>query len=269
MSATRAQSDERRAKLQHVGVRAGYWLRCASHVSSLRIFAPRPAHQFRSCYLPLDQMDDDLVSRPHCYRSCVACFRVFSSVLFLVAGFALPPGILTVIINGTRVANFAIGVARVWFRRGISFRSQHSQQFEPESEDPVHGISQRCNAGDLDRSFPEEVVLQSSEQPEVVQEVPIVVLSLAWIDEVKTLKQGDIHVGKRSKQRLLLPSFCANRYKVSEFGRDRTVVLHRAEVREDPQSRRRVHELSGKRLLCHCRQNEKCHADNLRDLFRQ
>ena len=41
-----------------------------------------------------------------------------------------------------------------------------------------------------------------------------------------------------------------------------------AEVREDPQYGLRVHELSGKRLLCHCRVTEKCHADNLRDLFR-
>ena len=29
-----------------------------------------------------------------------------------------------------------------------------------------------------------------------------------------------------------------------------------------------MHEQSGKSLLCHCRQNEKCHADNLQDLFR-
>ena len=92
--------------------------------------------------------------------------------------------------------------------------------------------------------------------------------SWAWVDEVKTLKQGDIDVGRGSKQRGLLPSFWENRYKVSEFGRDRAVALHRAEVREDLQYGRRVHELPGKRLLCHCRQNEKCHADNLRDLFR-
>ena len=30
-----------------------------------------------------------------------------------------------------------------------------------------------------------------------------------------------------------------------------------------------IHELSGKRLSCHCRQNEKCHAENLQDLFRE
>ena len=55
---------------------------------------------------------------------------------------------------------------------------------------------------------------------------------------------------------------------MSKFGRDRAVELHATEVQEDPQCRLRIHELSGKRLLCHCRPAEKCHADNLRDLFR-
>ena len=85
----------------------------------------------------------------------------------------------------------------------------------------------------------------------------------AWVDEVKTVKQGDIYVGRGSKQRGLLPSFWANRYKVSKFGIDRAVELHRAEVQEVPQYGLKVHELSGKRLLCHCRH----HANNLRDLF--
>ena len=53
-----------------------------------------------------------------------------------------------------------------------------------------------------------------------------------------------------------------------KFGRDRAVELHATEVQEDPQYRLRIHELSGKRLLCHCRAAEKCHADNLRALFR-
>ena len=60
----------------------------------------------------------------------------------------------------------------------------------------------------------------------------------------------------------------ANRYKVSKFGRDRAVELHRKEVQEDPQYGRRVHELSGKRLLCHCKPDEKCHAQNIQELFR-
>ena len=110
--------------------------------------------------------------------------------------------------------------------------------------------------------------MHSSEQPEVIQSVPMIVPSCAWVDDVKTLKQGDIYVGRGSKQRGSLPSCRANRYKVSMFGRDRAAELHRAEVQEDPQYGVKVHELSGKRLLCHCRPNEKCHADNLRDLCR-
>ena len=60
-----------------------------------------------------------------------------------------------------------------------------------------------------------------------------------------------------------------NRYKVSKFRRDRAVELHATEVQEYPQYRLRIHQLSGKRLLCHCRATEKCHTDNLRDLFRE
>ena len=62
--------------------------------------------------------------------------------------------------------------------------------------------------------------------PRVQAEVPMVVPSRAWVDEVKTLKQGDIYVGRGSKQRGLLPSLWGNRYKVSKFGRDRTHTQH-------------------------------------------
>ena len=144
----------------------------------------------------------------------------------------------------------------------VSFSSQKSQEFESKYEDPVDGSSQRGDAEDPDRWVLEEVVVQSSEQHEVI--VP----SRAWVDEVKTLKQGDVHVGRRTKQRGQLPSFWANRYKASKFGRDTPVQLHRAEVQEDPRYGLKVHELSGKRLLRHCRPSEKCHAHNLRDLFR-
>ena len=76
-------------------------------------------------------------------------------------------------------------------------------------------------------------------------------------------------MSRGSKQRGLLTSFWANRYKVSKFGRDRAVELHRSEFLEDPQYGERVHELSGKRLLCHCRATERCHAENLQGLFRK
>ena len=37
----------------------------------------------------------------------------------------------------------------------------------------------------------------------------------------------------------------------------------------DPQNGRRIHELSGKRLLCHCKLHEDCHGRNFQDLFRR
>ena len=109
----------------------------------------------------------------------------------------------------------------------------------------------------------------SPEQSDKGECVPLDVPSRAWVDEVKTLKQGDIHIGRASKQRNLLPSFWATRYKVSKFGRSKAVELHKAEVNEDPQCGRRIHGLSGKRLLCHCKLHEDCHGRNLQDLFRR
>ena len=53
---------------------------------------------------------------------------------------------------------------------------------------------------------------------EACERLPMVVPSRAWVDEVKTFKKGDVYVGRGSKQRGLLPSFWANRYKVSKFG---------------------------------------------------
>ena len=110
--------------------------------------------------------------------------------------------------------------------------------------------------------------MHSSEQPEVIQKGPMVVPSRAWVDEVKTLKQGDIYVAEEASKEDYSRHSGQTGTKVSKFGRDRAAELYRAEVQEDPRCGLKVHELSGKRLLCHCRQNEKCHADNLRDLFR-
>ena len=75
----------------------------------------------------------------------------------------------------------------------------------------------------------------TSEEHEDSGRLPLVVPSRAWVNEVKTLKKGDVYVGRGSKQRGFLPSFWANRYKVLKIRRDRTVELHRTEVQEDPQ----------------------------------
>ena len=64
-----------------------------------------------------------------------------------------------------------------------------------------------------------------------------------------------------------MPSFWANRYKVARYGRTRCLALQQREIEEDPQYERRIHELTGKRLLCHCRMNQSCHGDNLIQLY--
>ena len=157
----------------------------------------------------------------------------------------------------------------------ISFSSLHSCQTDSKPDVPVDQSSDFSRdeqpvqlgsgepvvhaSGDHEvlRSESEERVVHTSEEHEACERLPMVVPSRAWVDEVKTFKKGDVFIGRGSKQRGLLPSFWANRYKVSKFGRDRAVELHATEVQEDPQYRLRIHELSGKRLLCHCRPAEK------------
>ena len=147
----------------------------------------------------------------------------------------------------------------------ISFSSQHSRPTEPKSEFPADPSTQFGHDEQHDRSESEEDVVHTTGDHEGSGSFPLVVPSRAWVDEAKTLKKGDVYGGRGSKQRGLLPSFW---YKVSKFGRDRAVEWQRTEVQGDPQYRSRIHEFSGKRLLCLCGAAEKCHADNLRDLFR-
>ena len=64
-----------------------------------------------------------------------------------------------------------------------------------------------------------------------------------------------------------MSSFWANRYKVARHGRSRCLALHKQEIEEDPQCERRIHDLTGKRMLCHCRKNQSCLGNNLIQLY--
>ena len=171
-------------------------------------------------------------------------------------------------VSGTRGFELSERLSRFNGSGWISFSSQVDQLDEEKVEVPIEPESQEIDPGGPDHLVHGEAVDKTRSKFPVGGEVPMVVPTRAWVDEVKMLKQGDIYVGRGSKQRGLLPSFWANRYKVSKFGRDRAVELHRKEIQEDPQYGRRVHELSGKRLLCHCKPDEKCHAQNIQELFR-
>ena len=168
---------------------------------------------------------------------------------------------------GSRLSRFN-GSARISFSSKPSPVREVNPSFSLRSERTVEENMQADSRNISASSDSEEDVIHSGEPVDGGEKVPKVVPSRAWVDEVKVLKKGDIYVGRGSKQRGLLPSFWANRYTLSEFGRDRAVELHTTGVREDLQYGRRVHELSSKRLLCHCRTTEKCHAENLQDLFR-
>ena len=109
-------------------------------------------------------------------------------------------------------------------------------------------------------------IQQSNEDSSDIHTVCILPIR-AHLDEVKSLKKGDVYIGRGCKERLLMPSFWANRYKVARYGRLRCLALHKQEIEEDPQYERRIHELTGKRLFCHCHKNQSCHGDNLIQLY--
>ena len=76
-----------------------------------------------------------------------------------------------------------------------------------------------------------------------------------------------MYIGRGCKESLLMPSFWANRYKVARYGRSRCLALHKQEIEEDPQYECRIQDLAGKRMLCHCRENQSCHGNNLIQLY--
>ena len=157
---------------------------------------------------------------------------------------------------------------RVGSRRGLErpWRSVGKGQVNLQGcSHPVHHLDSQLS-GEVTSSLVQHRRPGSSEfssGPHTLSILPI----RAHVDEVKSLKKGDVYIGRGCKERLLMPSFWANRYKVARYGRSRCLALHKQEIEEDPQYERRIHELTGKRLLCHCRKNQSCHGDNLIQLY--
>ena len=84
----------------------------------------------------------------------------------------------------------------------------------------------------------------------------------AHLDGVRRLMRGDFYIGRGCKQRNLQRSPFANPYKVSVHGREAAVDLF-AEHSDS------VWRLSGRRLLCHCKDTQKFHGDKLISEFRR
>ena len=90
---------------------------------------------------------------------------------------------------------------------------------------------------------------------------PLVIPTRAHLDAVKRLLKGELYIGRGSKQRSLPMSRCCNNYKVAEYGRDVAVAKFREMLLRDEHLYRSLWALSGRRLICHCRATERCHAD--------
>ena len=64
-------------------------------------------------------------------------------------------------------------------------------------------------------------------------------------------------------------SFWANDAKVAEVGREAAVQAFRDRIKTDVALRAWLGKLSGKRLLCHCRPFQACHADPILEAFKE
>ena len=97
---------------------------------------------------------------------------------------------------------------------------------------------------------------------------PMVLPIRGHLDAVRRLLKRDFHVGRGCRQRGLRRSLYANDYKVSEFGRHTAIERFAEKLSRDSELQENLHTLSGKRLLCHCRPTEACHADSIISAFR-
>ena len=147
---------------------------------------------------------------------------------------------------GARFSRFN-GSAWISLSSQLTPNRVHSPPIALATECPVEVSVQSGASPWRDHWESEDEVIQSGEQLDKGGKVPMVP-SRAWVDEVKTLKQGDIDVGRGSKQRGLLPSFWTNRYKVSKFGRDQAGMEDSAQ-KQDVQNKNVERRLLGKNFL--------------------
>ena len=81
--------------------------------------------------------------------------------------------------------------------------------------------------------------------------------------------RGDLYVGRGSRQRGLSCSEFANDFKVSVHGRDVAIAKFTQKLAESDDLKSRLRSLSGRRLVCHCRQGQACHGDAIVSAFRE
>ena len=83
----------------------------------------------------------------------------------------------------------------------------------------------------------------------------------ADLETVKRMMKGDTYIGRGCKQRGLTRSVFGNPYTLCDYGRTQAVAKYRQLLDDSPELSSQLINLSGRRLLCHCKRFQQCHAD--------
>ena len=81
--------------------------------------------------------------------------------------------------------------------------------------------------------------------------------------------QGDYYIGRGSRERNLKASVFGNPFKVAVYGRAGAIRRYEAMLRKDDDLLKRLPQLSGSRLVCHCRADQACHADSIIAVYKE
>ena len=76
-----------------------------------------------------------------------------------------------------------------------------------------------------------------------------------------------IYIGRGVRSRGIPQSEWCNHFRVSQYGREEAVAMFKRRIKADDAMMNKIHELKGKTLICHCRPEELCHGDSLKEIL--
>ena len=98
---------------------------------------------------------------------------------------------------------------------------------------------------------------------------PPIVPERGCVELVRKFMQGDYYIGRGSRERNLKASVFGNPFKVAVYGRAGAIRRYEAMLRKDDDLLRMLPQLSGTRLVCHCRADQACHADSIITVYKE
>ena len=121
---------------------------------------------------------------------------------------------------------------------------------------------------------PFKPVIRRPSTPRCVRErgaepIPPIVPERGCVELVRKFMQGDYYIGRGSRERNLKASVFGNPFKIAVYGRAGAIRRYEAMLRKDDDLLKRLPQLSGSRLVCHCRADQACHADSIIAVYRE